>query len=261
MAGFCDFNLVWRIGKAAEMARHSKNLGYSVIAFDKEVDIQVFQQQKEAMSQLNFDGFDKIANSTEKMRVLKRITIKIEKMSDLSAARKIEQNLPKSQIDLVAIKTRNEKIFHSCCEEGFFDIICLDFAEKNPFLLKRKSLKIAHRRRIMFEVCYSDFIEDESKRLAFMQNFDLLGAMSSYRNLLLSSGTDDPMLLRGPYDLINFCSLFKMDLKSSRASVLENAHVVFERARSRESFLDSVASKEIEQLSDSEKLRKRPRFE
>jgi ribonuclease P/MRP protein subunit RPP1 len=60
---------------------------------------------------------------------------------------------------LIAVRTRNDKIFHSLCVEGYnVDIITFDLSEKMPYFLKRGPITEAIKKGMVFEITYNEMV-------------------------------------------------------------------------------------------------------
>jgi RNase P/RNase MRP subunit p30 len=122
--------------------------------------------------------------------------------------------------DIVGVNPVNEKEFKQCCSKLECDIIWLNLFEKLPFFLKRPPIKEAIERGIHFEIRYSDSLRDSTKRKYLIQNAMSLVKYTKVfikysilfycaidffqgKNIIISSGTYDPIFQRSPNDLIH----------------------------------------------------------
>lgn len=65
--------------------------------------------------------------------------------------------------DLIAVKLTTDQYLHEICvENDIIDIISFDFSLKSGWRFKEKILKVAMKKGMMFEICYSEAITDDS---------------------------------------------------------------------------------------------------
>ena len=68
----------------------------------------------------------------------------------------LKTNKALATYDIIAIKTRNEKVFHSLCRDhDDYDILSFEMSERLSFIPKRGWISEAVRKGISFEICYS----------------------------------------------------------------------------------------------------------
>ena len=84
-----------------------------------------------------------------------------------------------------------------------FDIITIPYEDKINFNLKKKIIRSAIDNGVFFEICYSDFIRDNAKRSNFIANVLSILEVTKGKNLILSSGSDNLIFHRSPYDIIS----------------------------------------------------------
>ncbi|KTF75740.1 hypothetical protein cypCar_00037273 [Cyprinus carpio] len=89
--------------------------------------------------------------------------------------------------DLVAVYPKTEKLFHAACMTFDVDIICIAVAEKQPFHFKRAPVN---------------------------------------GNIIMSSGAERPLELRGPYDIANLGLVFSLSEGDAKAAVSTNCRAV-----------------------------------
>lgn len=104
--------------------------------------------------------------------------------------------------DLIGVRPRNEKMFDQSCGDLNVDIVVVPLEEKLNFNLKKNLIRAAINRGIFFEINYSEFIKDANKRSVFISNVLSIIDVTKGKNLILSSGTDNFLYHRSPYDLI-----------------------------------------------------------
>ena len=146
-----------------------------------------------ASENLNFIKFENI-------KILKRITIEINDSKELYQFSNPSTSL--KSYDIIAIIPKNEKMFELACGDINVDIISINFDEKMNFFLKKSLILSAIDKNIFFEIIYNGFITDNSKRVIFISNVLMLLEITKGKNLIISSGADNFIDHRSPYDLI-----------------------------------------------------------
>jgi len=107
--------------------------------------------------------------------------------------------------DLVAAVPTTEPLFDQCCRQLDVDLISLPLAERLPFRLSLPPIAAAIARGVHFEICYAPALRDSSARRNLISNAQQLLRLTRGRNVVLSSGAERPMELRGPHDVANLC--------------------------------------------------------
>ncbi|XP_052225897.1 ribonuclease P protein subunit p30-like isoform X2 [Dreissena polymorpha] len=127
------------------------------------------------------------------------------------------------------------------------DIITLDVTEKLPFKLKRTTINAAVQRGIKFEFQYSPAIRDSTLRKYFIANAQQFVFCDIGKNIILTSGCEKAMELRGPYDVANLGSLLNLNAAQSKAAVTSNCEALLKHSESRR--LNKSVSK-VEKLEE-----------
>ncbi|KAG8135406.1 hypothetical protein E2320_008427 [Naja naja] len=96
------------------------------------------------------------------------------------------------------------------------DLVCVEVTEKLPFFIKRPSVNAvrgsfnkSNRRGVYFELLYVPAIKDSTMTVHNLNAYNLLQICRG-KNIVLSSGAEKPIQLRGPYDVANMYP-FKMN--------------------------------------------------
>jgi len=159
--------------------------------------------------------------------------------------------------DIIAVRTINEKIFYSLClENDVVDIICFDLKDKLPIKLKRGPVTEAIKKGIMFEITYSPAIEDATvRRMVFSNVISIMNSTKS-KNILMTSGCEDPFYHRSPHDIISLSTIFGISKENAVKCVSENAIRCIKRANFRKNFkgIISYATADEEKLFLQKKL-------
>ncbi|ETE64989.1 Ribonuclease P protein subunit p30, partial [Ophiophagus hannah] len=105
--------------------------------------------------------------------------------------------------DIFAVFPKNVKLFHVACTTLDVDLVCVEVTEKLPFFIKRPSVNAAIERGVYFELLYVPAIKDSTMRRYTISNAYNLLQICRGKNIVLSSGAEKPIQLRGPYDVAN----------------------------------------------------------
>ncbi|KAG7271613.1 hypothetical protein CRUP_009271 [Coryphaenoides rupestris] len=124
-------------------------------------------------------------------------------------------------------------IVQTACMTFDVDIICITVTERLPFFFKRAPVNGARERGVAFEVCYSAAIRDSTIRRYTLTNTMELVERCAGKNIIISSGTDKPLELRGPYDIANLAQVFGMSEVNAKDSVSSNCRSVLLHAETR----------------------------
>ncbi|XP_056433015.1 ribonuclease P protein subunit p30 [Gadus chalcogrammus] len=135
--------------------------------------------------------------------------------------------------DILAVHPTTEKLFHAACMTFDVDIICITITERLPFFFKRAPINAARERGVMFEVCYAAAIRDSTMRRYTLTNGLALVERNNGKNVIISSGTDKALELRGPYDIANLAQLFGMSEAEAKDGVSSNCRSVLLHAETR----------------------------
>ena len=154
--------------------------------------LKFLNSSSDSLSMLNFKD----------IKLLRRITFEI---SDTKEIYQITNLMPSLKAyDIVAIIPKNEKIFELACNNDLnVDLITINFDEKINFFLKKSLILSALDNNIFFEILYNGFITDNSKRAVFISNILMLLEITKGKNLIISSGSENYIDHRSPYDIIN----------------------------------------------------------
>jgi ribonuclease P/MRP protein subunit RPP1 len=114
------------------------------------------------------------------------------------------------------------------------DLISLDCSTRLPFPLKHKTVGMALKRGILFELSYSAAINDVAARRHMLQNAAaLVRATRGGRGIVISSEAKQVLGLRGPNDVMNLACLWGLGSDRARDGVCALARSVVVQARMR----------------------------
>lgn len=154
--------------------------------------------------------------------------------------------------DLLAVSPASELAFASACTTLAVDIISIDLARRLPFKCVRlpaqqlsvltspadrfkvPAVRAAAARGVVFEMCYSCALREQSSRRQFIANATALVRAASGDAILLSSGALDALELRSPADVACLAGLFGLsEAAAERACRGLTALAVCARAKAR----------------------------
>ncbi|XP_061562200.1 ribonuclease P protein subunit p30 isoform X1 [Phycodurus eques] len=244
MSVFMDLNLTFSPDKnnMEQLIDTAAHLGFSTVAVNYTFEPATKKKQAipapkpidELIAQLPI-----VQGRSRPIRVLNRLTLV---MSELSHFRPNPTEY--AGYDLLAVQPTTEKLFHvryvhtqthtknthtdtcelclgllkAACTQLDVDVISVSVTEKLPFFFKRAPVNVAVARGLVFEVSYASAIRDATMRRYTIANAVSLMQACKGKNVLLSSAAAKPLELRGPYDIINLCSLIGLsDLDAKRS--------------------------------------------
>lgn len=167
-----------------------------------------------------FDKLPVVQGRSRPIRVLNRLTVVATDPSHFRPTTEYKA------FDLVAVFPKTEKLFHAACMTFEVDIICVTVTEKQPFHFKRAPVNGALDRGVFFEIVYTPAIRDSTMRRYTIGNS--LGLMETCKGkgVILSSGAEKPLDLRGPYDIANLGIVFGLSEGDAKAAVSSNCRSV-----------------------------------
>ncbi|XP_073541649.1 ribonuclease P protein subunit p30 isoform X4 [Phyllobates terribilis] len=237
MAVFVDLNItncmeVKKMQSIIEMAAH---LGYSAVAINHVAE------------------FEK-----KKVEIVKPISIKDLFPSPPTVQRSTS---PVTRLyDIVAVYPTTEKLFHAACTNIDVDMICINVTEKSPFFFKRPSINSAIERGIFFELIYSPAIKDSTIRRYTISNAINLMEICKGKNVILSSGAEKPLDLRGPYDVATLGLLFGLPERSSKAALSTNCRAALLHGETRKTAFGVTYTVKKPQAKEDEGEASEPAF-
>ncbi|XP_047464190.1 ribonuclease P protein subunit p30 isoform X2 [Mugil cephalus] len=158
------------------------------------------------------------------------------------------------RFDLLAVQPTSEKLFHAACTSYDIDIICVPVTDKLPFFFKRAPVNGAIDRGVVFEVSYSAALRDSTLRRYTIANAVALMDVCKGKNVILSSGAEKALELRGPYDITNLGLLFGLSDRDSKEAVSSTCRAVLLHAETRRTASGIIYTSRLQQeaLQDSD---------
>ncbi|KAK7811482.1 hypothetical protein U0070_008683 [Myodes glareolus] len=238
MAAFADLDI--RAGSDLKALRglveNAAHLGYSVVAINHIVDFKDKKQEIEkpvAVSEL-FTALPIVQGKSRPIKILTRLTIIVTDPSHCNVLRATSSRV--RLYDIVAVFPKTEKLFHVACTHLDVDLVCITVTEKLPFYFKRPPVNVAIDRGLGFELVYGPAIRDATMRRYTISNALSLmqicrGKVQSWSqgyflplrllNVILSSGAERPLEIRGPG------LLFGLSESEAKAAVSTNCRAAF----------------------------------
>nr|XP_048294865.1 ribonuclease P protein subunit p30 isoform X3 [Myodes glareolus] len=229
MAAFADLDI--RAGSDLKALRglveNAAHLGYSVVAINHIVDFKDKKQEIEkpvAVSEL-FTALPIVQGKSRPIKLLTRLTIIVTDPSHCNVLRATSSRV--RLYDIVAVFPKTEKLFHVACTHLDVDLVCITVTEKLPFYFKRPPVNVAIDRGLGFELVYGPAIRDATMRRYTISNALSLMQICRGKNVILSSGAERPLEIRGPYDVANLGLLFGLSESEAKAAVSTNCRAAF----------------------------------
>ncbi|XP_063291360.1 ribonuclease P protein subunit p30 [Pelobates fuscus] len=264
MAVFVDLNImntdVKRLKNIIEMAAH---LGYSTVAVNHLVE---FDKKKteiaKPMSVTDiFSSPPTVQGKCKPIKILNRLTIIA---SDPSHCNVLRSTSPSTRwYDIVAVFPKTEKLFHAACTNIDVDLVCINVTEKQPFFIRKPPINAAIERGIFFELIYTPAIKDSSIRRYTISNALSLMQFCKGKNIILSSGAERPLEIRGPYDVSTLGLLFGLSEGASKAAISTNCRAVLLHGETRKTAFGIVYTEKKPQTEEesSEPVCKKAKME
>nr|CAD2162290.1 unnamed protein product [Meloidogyne enterolobii] len=156
---------------------------------------------------------------------------------DENSVHKFQHDARVKKYDIIAVRVPNEQLLLTLQRKGdFVDLVTLDGIYREvggiSWLFKQKIVQSCVNVGIYFEITYSKALQGSERRRQFFSCARKLIEITRGGNgVILSSGADEPISLRAPYDVGNLSTLFGLPLMSGRKLISENAQNVLLRAR------------------------------
>ncbi|XP_018418355.1 PREDICTED: ribonuclease P protein subunit p30 [Nanorana parkeri] len=224
MATFVDLNImncsdVKRLQSVIEMAAH---LGYSAVAINHVAEFEKKKMEigKPLCPADLFPSPPTVQGRRRPIKILTRLTIIASDPSHYNSLR--STSTLTRPYDIVAVYPKTEKLFHAACTSIDVDVICINVTEKSPFFFRSPPISAAIERGIFFELIYTPAIKDSTLRRYTISNALNLMQTSKGKNIIVSSGAERPLDLRGPYDVATLGLLFGLSEGPAKAALSIN---------------------------------------
>ncbi|KAM8924482.1 ribonuclease P protein subunit p30 [Pelodytes ibericus] len=223
MAVFVDLNImntdVKKLQNIIEMAAH---LGYSTVAINHVADFEKKKTEivKPICTTDLFPSLPIVQGKSKPIKILTRLTILASDPSHCNVLRSTSAST--RLYDIVAVYPKTEKLFHAACTSIDVDLVCINVTEKQPFFFRKPPISAAIERGIFFELIYTPAIKDSTIRRYTIANALSLMQFCKGKNIVISSGAERPLELRGPYDVATLGLLFGLTEGTCKAAVSTN---------------------------------------
>ncbi|KAK3908992.1 Ribonuclease P protein subunit p30 [Frankliniella fusca] len=164
------------------------------------------------------------------LQILHRVTVCFS-TSDVAHKMVSSENFKK--YDIVAVIPTSKAALQHTCNALDVDIISVDISNKMSVRWNRKLYNMAVDKGMWFELPYALAVLDSSARRNLIEAGHLYHAFGKSKNILLSSGAENPMQIRGPYDVINMSLLLGLSEEQAKSALTNAGKSVLLRAESR----------------------------
>lgn len=138
-----------------------------------------------------------------------------------------------SAFDIVAVQPATEKLLLSAVQSTEIDLITFDATKRLTYRIRTAVVRQAVGNGIMFEICLNDALRDPSARKNAVSNAKRIIEATKGKNIIITSGASEPLLLRGPYDLINLAHFFGLEAAAARKCLVQNPRALVLHALTR----------------------------
>ncbi|KAF7638599.1 hypothetical protein Mgra_00001977 [Meloidogyne graminicola] len=149
------------------------------------------------------------------------------------------------------------KRFRQFRKGDFVDLITLDGIDEDvgniSWLFKQKIIQSCINVGIYFEITYSRALQSsERRRQLFSYARKLMEITRGGNGIVLSSGADELITLRAPYDVGNLSTLFGLSPESGRKLISENTQDILLRAQTRKTIKGAIHATNISTKTSGE---------
>ena len=247
MAAFADLNVSFLKNprETEKLVSKAAKLGFETIAICKTFRLRTEKKKKRQdavkLTPINWDDFPAIQHTKKthpNLKVYSRVTVQLDEQSQVH---QLSSDVVQS-FDILAVEPATEKLFQQACKTLELDIISLNMTDRLPFFLKFPTVNAAIERGIHFEIVYSPALRDPTQRKTLISTALDLVVFAKGKNIIVSSGAENELDFRGPYDIINLGLLFNFKEEQSKAAVTKNCRAVLFHAEARKGTERSVIS-------------------
>ncbi|XP_075214173.1 ribonuclease P protein subunit Rpp30 [Lycorma delicatula] len=238
-SGFYDLNLNINAFKDTHKLFEKLNdFGYRTIAVnhvleESALDVKTNKKRKSGSGEKGTGGVDsannnysndivplpQIVNIPEeyvgKFQLLNRLTVEY---SDANQLVKIRQSENLKKYNLLAAVPKTESALQRTCITLDFDIISFNPVDK-PVKFNRKMYNLATSKNTCFEIPYSAMLNSSTARKNVIQAAHAYHSIGRSKNVIITSGAEHYMQIRGPYDVINLGLLFGLSSSESKNAI------------------------------------------
>ncbi|GAB1603642.1 P subunit p30-like [Argonauta hians] len=264
MVVFTDLGIKWNEDESVdEKIRRLAKLGYRQFALNNvvlppptgktkgkgEAQKKQIQDPKEMFlpeNKLKLFSSAQLMDTGAKVKQLSRLTLMFTKSEQVH-----NFHSPDMQAyDILAVQPTDKDLFHMACQTLEVDIISLDLSQPLTFPFKLPSLNAAFERGIHFEIQYGPLIRDELARKNIIMNVQSLIEVGKGKNIIISSGCNNPADMRGPYDVRALGLMLGLSETKVRAALTTNCQAVLSHAAARKSGRSMVSIMKVDDLTE-----------
>lgn len=261
--GFCDLCISNKID--LEKIKSIEKLGYSTIALNTYVEEPIGGEpkpkKKKGETREKKDYIvDPIVIPKEitqscKLKILQRVTIEF---SESGIAHKLNQSENLKKYDIIAVVPKTLAAFQYACGSMDIDIISFESNGRVPFKVNRKLYRQAIERGIFFELMYSPAIRDSSARKNIITTAHNYYAVGKSRSIIITSGAETYMHLRGVHDVISIGFLLGLNSNESMESIRSNARRLILKAEGRRHGKHHMVIEAVDETEEQNKIEAEP---
>ncbi|KAM9462700.1 ribonuclease P protein subunit p30 [Clarias gariepinus] len=224
MSAFMDLNIIAisdkkKLQNIIETAAH---LGYSTVVINYVVEQQQKKQRIPSPTPVSelCEKLPIVQGKSRPIKVLNRLTVVATDASHYRPSNEYKN------FDILAVYPKTEKLFHAACMTYDVDIISIAATEKQPFLFKRSPINGAIERGVVFEISYTAAVRDSTMKKYTIANAINLVNVCKGKNVIMTSGAETALELRGPYDIANLGLVFGLSEGDAKAAISTNCRSV-----------------------------------
>jgi len=245
--------------KVYDLCQTGLSLGYERFVINNFMeDIGGGKGKKKKEKPVIVKGPDILLNS-ETVKDFKSKGHKFEQLSrfttmfnDPAIAHQIDKCPEVMSYDILALQPVDEKTFQIAAQKLDADIICVDLTEHISYI-KRTMIKVAVERGIHIELVYSPALRDSGIKCNVIANAQTLVGAARGRNIIISSGAQEVLDLRSPYDVINLGKLFGLSHSQAKDAITKHCRSVLKHAETRKTQQAAVSVDRLSSLSEKDR--------
>lgn len=187
----------------------------------------------------------------ENVSVINRLTIIFSSQDTLQ---KYVKSINYKKYDILGVIPTTVQALGFVCGTLEADILSFDPENKFGLKLNRKTYTQLVDKGYHMELTYGPAIQDSSKRKNLIHLSHLYHTFGKSKNIIFSSGAENPMLFRSPYDIISLGFLFGLSALQSKNSILFHPRKVTLNALGRRHGKSIMIVENIESMETTEPI-------
>lgn len=235
--GFYDLNINERCFQEPDLKHTLKalyNLGYRTVAVNQIIETDGNQEPKKKKKKGEpRDNADCVPNPYD-LQIIRKLATKLD-MANITFLNRLtlifsnQDNMRKflksnnfKKYDIIGVIPTTAQALAFTCSSLEADILTFDPQNRFSIKLNRKIYSQLIEKGFHLELTYSFAIEDSTKRKNLIYVSHLYHTYGKSRNIIFSSGAENYMLLRSPYDVISLGFLFGLNELQSKNAVMHH---------------------------------------